>query len=69
MLCHKVHTTSSKIKVTLLKMHGQTNKGIRKNNELPCAIIKHFIFGKKWLLTYNQNWIKDFILFFVDTKP
>jgi hypothetical protein len=55
--------------VTLLKMHGQTNKGIRKNNELPCAIIKHLIFGKKWLLTYNQNWIKDFILFFVDTKP
>jgi hypothetical protein len=22
-------------------MHGQTNKDIGKNNELPCAIIKH----------------------------
>jgi len=46
--------------VALPKMHGQTNEDIGKNNELSCAIIKHFIFGKKWLLTYNQDWIKEF---------
>jgi hypothetical protein len=55
--------------VALPNMHAQTNEDKGKNNELPCAIIKHFIFGKKWLLTYNQDWIKDFYFIFVDTKP
>jgi hypothetical protein len=49
-------------------MHGQTNKDIGKNNELPCAIIKHFFFGKKWLLTYNQDWTKDLFLFLLGYK-
>jgi hypothetical protein len=33
--------------VALPKMHGQTNKDIEKNNELPCVIIKKIHFWRE----------------------
>jgi hypothetical protein len=38
-------------------MHGQTNKDIGKNKELPCVIIKKNHFWREVALTYNQDWI------------
>jgi hypothetical protein len=55
-------------------MHGQTNKDIGKNNELPCAIIKHFIFLKEMAPYLQSKLDKRFLflfiyIFLVDTKP